>query len=402
MTDTFRQAQEQDGELILQTYARYPLMVTSARDTRLFDEQGAEYADFLSGISVCNLGHSHPEVVGALKDQAEKLIHVSNLFYQWEQVELARALTATCSLEQVFFCNSGAEANESAFKLARRYMRNVVGNGAHEIITLSDSFHGRTLATLTATGQDKVKEGFDPLPEGFRQVPPEDLNALRDAVSERTAAVMLEVVQGEGGVRPLSGEYLLGVQELCREKGILFMIDEVQTGLGRTGSMWAHQHHGLSPDVITVAKGLGNGLPVGAMLATRRAGEGFDPGSHAATFGGNPLVSKVGSKVLEILQRDDLPRRNREKQDFFFRLLEQVRERWPQRISDIRGMGLMLGIELTRSGKEVWQELLRRGYVCNLVQGTTLRLLPPFTITDKDIQGFIQTLELALEATEGG
>jgi acetylornithine aminotransferase len=401
MTDTLQAIQEQDRELIVPTYARYPLVVTRARDTRLQDEQGREYVDLLSGISVCNLGHSHPEVVRAIQDQAEKLIHVSNLVYQREQLDLARALTATCSLDQVFFCNSGAEANEAALKLARRYMRHVRGSSAYEIVTLQNSFHGRTLATLTATGQSKVREGFDPLPEGFRQVPPEDLSALREVVTEHTAAVMLEVVQGEGGVRPLSREYLLGVQELCREKGLLFMIDEVQTGLGRTGAMWAHQHHGLTPDVFTVAKGLGNGLPVGAMLASQSVAQGLAPGTHAATFGGNPLVCRAGSKVLEILQRDDLCRRNREKQEVAFRLFRGLQKRWPERIREYRGMGLMLGIELTRSGKEVWQELLQRGYVCNLVQGTSLRLLPPFTITDEDIEGFVRTLELALEATEG-
>ncbi len=400
MTDSFEQTREQDRELIVPTYARYPLMITRARDTRLVDEQGGEYIDFLSGISVCNLGHSHPEVVRAIQEQADKLIHVSNLFYQREQLDLARALTATCSLDQVFFCNSGAEANEAAFKLARRYMRQVRGSSAYEVITLQDSFHGRTLATLTATGQSKVQEGFDPLPQGFRQVPPGDLASLREAVTEQTAAVMVEVVQGEGGVRPLSGDYLLGVQELCREKGILFMIDEVQTGLGRTGAMWAHQHYGLTPDVFTVAKGLGNGLPVGAMLTSQSVAQGFAPGSHAATFGGNPLVCRVGSKVLEILQRDDLCRRNREKQDLVFSLLRDLQERWPGRIRELRGMGLMLGIELTRSGKEVWQALLQRGYVCNLVQGTTLRLLPPFTIGEEEIQGFTRALEQALEATE--
>ncbi len=401
MANTLDEAREQDKRLMVQTYARYPLMVTRARDTKLVDDGGGEYTDFLSGISVCNLGHSHPEVVEAIKEQADKLIHVSNLFYQSEQLELATALTETCSLDRVFFCNSGAEANESAFKLARRYMRHVRESEAYEIITLEGSFHGRTLATLTATGQSKVQEGFEPLPEGFRQVPPEDLAALREALSERTAAVMLEVVQGEGGVRPLSRDYLLGVQELCRERGLLFMVDEVQTGLGRTGAMWAHQHFGLSPDVITVAKGLGNGLPVGAMLAGSRAAEGFGPGSHAATFGGNPLVCRAGSKVLEILQRDDLCRRNGEKQDLAFRLFRDLQKRWPERIRECRGMGLMLGIELTRSGQEVWQELLRRGYVCNLVQGTTLRLLPPFTIAEEEIEGFARALELALEATEG-
>jgi len=401
MTDSFKEIQDRDRELILQTYARYPLIVSRASDTKLVDEQGEVYTDFLAGISVCNLGHSHPELVGVIREQAEKLIHVSNLFYQREQLELADRLAATCSLEQVFFCNSGAEANEAAFKLARRFMRRVRKSSAYEIITLQDSFHGRTLATLTATGQDKVKEGFDPLPEGFRQVPPEDLQAFRDAVSERTAGVMLEVVQGEGGVWPLSRDYLLGVQDICREQGILFMVDEVQTGLGRTGTMWAHQHYRLTPDVVTVAKGLGNGLPVGAMLATRHAGQGFDPGSHAATFGGNPLVCRVASKVLEILERDAMCLRNREKQDLAFRLFNGIQKRWPERIENTRGLGLMLGIELAWGGKEVWQELLRRGYVCNLVQGNTLRLLPPFTITEQEIEDFARTLELALEATEG-
>lgn len=399
MPEVSPEIKEQDQELILPTYARYPLAVARARGTTLVDEQGGEYTDLLAGISVCNLGHSHPELVEAIREQSEKLIHISNLFYQREQLELARALTATCTLEKVFFCNSGAEANESAFKLARRYMRQVAHSPAYEIITLEGSFHGRTLATLTATGQSKVKEGFDPLPEGFLQVPPEDISALEAAISERTAGVMLEVVQGERGVYPLSREYLLGVQEICRNRGILFMIDEVQTGLGRTGHMWAHQNFDLMPDVMTVAKGLANGLPAGAMLATSEAGRGFDPGAHAATFGGNPLVSRVGSKVLEVIHRDGLCQENTRKQELAFRLLEGIRQQRPDRIREVRGLGLMLGIELVHSGNEVWQELLRRGYVCNLVQGQTLRLLPPFTISDRVLEAFASALLRSLDAT---
>ena len=400
MVDAFQETRDRDREMIMQTYARYPLLVDKARDTRLVDGEGREYTDLLAGISVCNLGHSHPELVGVIREQAERLIHVSNLFYQREQPELAERLTETCGLDRVFFCNSGAEANESAIKLARRYMRQVESRSAYQVVTLEGSFHGRTLATLTATGQPKVREGFDPLPEGFIQVPPEDLDALQEAVSDQTAAVLLEVIQGEGGVRPLSREYLEGVQDLCRSRGILFMMDEVQTGLGRTGAMWAHQHFQLDPDVMTVAKGLGNGLPVGAMLAKESVARGFEAGSHAATFGGNPLVCSVGSKVLEILQQQDFCRQNARKQELAFQLFTHLQSRMPDRIREVRGMGLMLGIELTHSGKEVWQELLRLGYVCNLVQNTTLRLLPPFTITEDDLRGFASALESALESTQ--
>ena len=274
MSKDFETLKALEERVLCHTYGRYPLAVDRAEGTRLFDPQGREYIDLLAGISVTNLGHCRQELVDALAVQAGRLWHVSNLFYQEPQLDLAKALLGTCALDKVFFCNSGAEANEAAIKLARRYMRKVKGREAFEIITLSGSFHGRTLATLTATGQAKIKDGFAPLPEGFVTVPWQDMDALEAAMGPATAAVLVEVVQGEGGVRPMGREYARAVERLCRKHDVLFMVDEVQTGLGRTGRFWAHQHYDLDPDVITSSKSLANGLPMGAMLAKDEAAQG--------------------------------------------------------------------------------------------------------------------------------
>ncbi|MDO5483944.1 MAG: aminotransferase class III-fold pyridoxal phosphate-dependent enzyme, partial [Desulfovibrionaceae bacterium] len=295
-----------------------------------------------------------------------------------------------------FFCNSGAEANEAAIKLARRYMRKVKGRDAFEIITVSDCFHGRTLAALAATGRESLSDGFTPLPEGFKQVPVRDLAALEAAIGPATAAVMLEAVQGEGGVVPLPFDYLRGVEALCRQKDILLICDEVQAGLGRTGKFWGFQHSGIKPDIISMAKALANGLPMGAILATDEAARGFEAGSHATTFGGGALASGVATKCVEILLRDDLPGRAAL---LGARLKEQalaLQKRLPGRIAEVRGLGLMVGIELAGDGKPVWEELLRRGYICNLSHGRTLRLLPPLTIDEADLTAFVETLEAVL------
>ena len=273
--------QKCDAAALCRTYARYPLAVNRGQGTRLFSPEGKVYTDLLAGIAVCNLGHSHPELVEVICAQAKKLIHVSNLFYQEEQVELAKKLLGTCHLERVFVCTSGAEANEGAIKLARRYMREGRGLERYEIITVTGSFHGRTLATLTATGQDKIKTGFGPLPEGFVTVPFGDLDAMKAAMNDRTAAVLIEMIQGEGGVKPLPEDYARGLAALCAERGVLLMIDEIQTGVGRTGKFWAHQHLGLRPDVVTVAKGLAGGLPMGAVMCTEEVSKGFPPAATA-------------------------------------------------------------------------------------------------------------------------
>ena len=393
--------QEREQRVLCHTYGRYPLAVVKASGCMLYDPDGREYLDLLAGIAVCNLGHSHPELVTVMREQAERLVHVSNLFYQEEQLVLAEALLATCTLDKVFFCNSGAEANEAAIKLARRYMRKVKGREAYEVISLAGSFHGRTLATLTATGQDKVKDGFEPLPEGFSIVPFGDFPALERAVSGKTAAVLLEVIQGEGGVRPLETEYLQSVQALCREQGVLFMIDEVQTGMGRTGRFWAHEHAGARPDVITTSKALANGLPMGAMLCTDEAAQGFAPGSHATTFGGGPVPSAVASKVIEILLRDNLVHRAEALGELAQGMFRNVQATYPDRIVNVRGRGLMLGIELAFPGQEVWRKLLEAGFVLNLTQDRVLRLLPPLVITEADLRRFSLALGDALDQVKG-
>ena len=399
MTSSFAALQEREQRLLCRTYGRYPLAVTRASGCTLYDPDGREYLDLLAGIAVCNLGHSHPELLVAMREQAERLIHVSNLFYQEEQLILAEKLLATCDLDKAFFCNSGAEANEAAIKLARRYMRKVKGREAYEVISLAGSFHGRTLATLTATGQDKVKDGFAPLPEGFQTVPFGDFAAVERVVSGKTAAVLLEIIQGEGGVRPLTDDYLAAVQELCRERGLLLMVDEVQTGMGRSGKFWAHQHAALRPDVLTTSKALANGLPMGAMLCTDEAALGFEPGSHATTFGGGPVVSMVAAKVVDILLRDDLPGRAASLGGLAQGLFREVQAAHPDKITDVRGRGLMLGIELSFPGQDVWRKLLEAGFVLNLTQDRVLRLLPPLVVTEAELRRFSQALSEILEKT---
>lgn len=385
-----------DAAAICRTYARYPLAVNRGEGTRLFSPEGKVYTDLLAGIAVCNLGHSHPELVDVICAQARKLIHVSNLFFQEEQVQLAEKLLGTCHLGRVFFCNSGAEANEGAIKLARRYMREGRGEERYEIITVTGSFHGRTLATLTATGQDKIKTGFGPLPEGFVTVPFGDLDAMKVAMNDRTAAVLIEMIQGEGGVRPLPDDYARGLAALCAERGVLLMIDEIQTGVGRTGKFWAHQHLGLRPDVVTVAKGLAGGLPMGAVMCTEEVSRGFPPGSHGTTFGGNVLISAVAKKVIEIIERDDLCGRAAHLGEHLRGRLAAVRERFPKRIADVRVYGMMVGIELTSPGADVWKALLEKGFVLNLTQDTVLRLLPPLVITEEELDAFADALESVL------
>jgi len=398
MSEAFDALQAREQASVMSTYGRYPLAVASADGCRMRDLDGREYIDLLAGIAVCNLGHCHPEVADVIAAKARQLVHVSNVFYQLEQVELAEALLATCHMGKVFFCNSGAESNEGAIKLARRYMRTVKKRDAYEIVTLTQSFHGRTLATLTATGQDKIKFGFDPLPEGFITVPAGDIEALRAVVGERTAAVLLECIQGEGGVKPFPQEYLDAVAQLCRERDVLFMIDEVQTGMCRTGKFWAFQNYGLTPDVFTCSKALANGLPMGAVLATDEVAAGFVPGSHATTFGGGALVASAALKTIEIMNRDKIAERAARMGDFALALFGELKDRRPDKIAEVRGMGLMLGIELTFPGAQIWKALLDKGFVCNLTQDTVLRLLPPLVIGQEDLKAFAEALDELLAA----
>lgn len=302
-------AAAQTESSLFQTYARYPISLVKGKGSWLWDDQGNRYLDFMCGLAVTSLGHA-PEKVGAkLKAQIDELWHVSNLFQIPGQEKAAALLTANTCADAVFFCNSGAEANEAAIKVARRYHQKVKGTDRYEVITFAQSFHGRTLATLTATGQDKVKEGFLPLPAGFVTVPLHDIPALEAAIGPNTAAIMLEMVQAEGGVYPVEPEFVKHVRKLCDEHGLLLIVDEVQTGMGRTGKLFAHEHYGIEPDVFTVAKGIGSGFPVGAMLGKGFLRDAFTPGSHATTFGGTPLASSVVIATIETMLEDRLPER---------------------------------------------------------------------------------------------
>lgn len=393
MSHAFDAIRAEEERLLCRSYSRYPLAIVRGEGARLWDVDGREYIDLLAGIAVAGLGHCNPEVNAVLEAQARKLWHVSNLFYQEGQLELAQRLLSTTHHGKAFFCNSGAEANEACIKLARRYMRKVQQRDAYEIITLSSCFHGRTLGALAATGRESLSDGFTPLPEGFRQVPAGNLDALAAAINPATAAVLVECIQGEGGVMPLPTDYLRGVEALCRERGVLFLCDEVQCGMGRTGKFWAFQHADLTPDAISVAKSLANGLPMGAMLATDEMARGFELGSHATTFGGGALTSAVAAKVVEILLRDDLPGRAARLGETLMGQLRELQKRLPGKIREVRGKGLMIGVELAQDGKHVWEELLRRGFICNLSHGMTLRLLPPLTIQEAELDSFAVALE---------
>lgn len=398
---TFETLKQREEQLLMHTYGRYPLAVKEAKGCRLTDFAGREYVDLLAGIAVAALGHSRPELAEVMARQAQKLVHVSNLFYQEEQLDYAEKLLATCAADKVFFCNSGAEANEGAIKLARRYSQVVKGKDAFEIITLEGSFHGRTLATLTATGQGgRLTEGFGPLPRGFITVPFADITAMEAAITDQTCAVMIEMVQGEGGIRPLPLEYAAAIRKLCDERGLLLIVDEIQTGLGRTGTVWAHEQFGIAPDIFTAAKALANGLPLGAVLATDEAAKGFEPGCHATTFGGGGVLTAVASKTLDILQEDGLAQRAADVGAWARELFGKLAAKHQGKIVQVRGLGLMIGIELAFSGQQAWKALLEAGFVLNLTQERVLRLVPPLVIERSDLEAFAKALDAILAQTK--
>ena len=393
MSSLFDAIKAREEALLCRTYGRYPIAIASGKGSRLFDLDGKEYIDLLTGIAVTSLGHANEELAEVMAAQAHKLIHVSNLFYQQEQLDLAERLVSLSHFDKAFFCNSGAEANEAQIKLARRYMQKVKGVNAFEIITLQNAFHGRTYATMAATGQARFTDGFLPIPPGFKNVPWGDLDALEQAITPQTAAVLVEIIQGEGGVRPMSETYARGIEELCRRKGILFLVDEVQTGMFRTGKPWAFQHFDLHPDIISSAKALANGLPMGAIMTTNDVSRGFATGSHASTFGGGALVSAVACKVLDIMQRDHLDERAARVGASLMEKLQSVANRHPGKVAEIRGKGLMIGVELAFPGMEVWKELIHRGFIVNLSHDVVLRLVPALNIPEADLDAFVTTLD---------
>ena len=386
---------QKTDELVAPTYPRLPVVFERGRGTMLWDTEGRRYTDFLAGIAVCGLGHSHPAVQQALAQQAGRLVHVCNLYYTIPQAELAAWLVGHSFADRVFFCNSGAEANEAAIKLARKVYQDRGERDRFRIIAMEQSFHGRTMGSLSATGQDKIKQGFYPLLEGFDFVPFDDIAALRAAVDDTVCAVMLEPIQGEGGLVCPSAGYLREVRHLCDEAGILMILDEIQTGMGRTGRLFAHEHSGITPDIMTLAKALGNGLPIGAMLAQEEAARSFGAGAHGTTFGGTPLIAAGALAVVQTIEKEGLVARAAETGAYFRNQLEALCERHAV-VEAVRGQGLLLGLKLNGEGAPIVDRCLERGFVINCIQGDVLRFAPPLIIGAHEIDALIQCLDAIL------
>lgn len=385
---------EESSHYLMNTYNRAPIVLRKGRGMKLWDAEGKEYLDFVSGIAVNILGHCHPKVVLAIQKQAQRLLHVSNLYHNEPQIRLARLLVQHSFADKVFFCNSGAEANEAAIKLARKYAKENMKGDCFEIITALNSFHGRTMATLTATGQEKFHKGFEPLLPGFRYVEFNNLEAIKSAVNDLTCAIMLEPVQGEGGVKLPSADYLKGVRDLCNEHGLLLILDEVQTGMGRTGKLFGYENYDIQPDIMALAKGLGGGVAIGAMLATDKVAAAFQPGSHASTFGGNPLACAAALATLETLIEDGfILDQCRRMGSYLVKGLTELKEEHIDLITDIRGIGLLAGIEITREGSPVVQACMERGLLINCTSGNVLRFMPPLIVQEKEIDHMLEILD---------
>jgi len=383
---TFNQIKELDSKNYFTLFNRQNVCFTHGNKSVLFDTNKNSYIDFFSGIAVNCLGYNHPKLNKAITNQAKKLIHCSNIFYTEVQVKLCEELLKDTGFSRMLLVNSGAEAVEAAIKLARKYFYER-SEKRHTIVTAYDSFHGRTLAAVTATGQEKFHKGFAPLPEGFKYTPYNDLQALKKLINSDSsiAAVMLECVQGENGVKPATFEYLVGAYALCKAKGILFIVDEIQTGMGRTGKMFGFEHFGIAPDIITLAKGLGGGMPVGALLATEDVAKAFKPGDHGSTFGGNPLACSAASVVVNELKHNGLLDRVSDLGTFLTEKLAPLKKY--KFVKDIRGMGLLQAIELTDDLKnvEVVGKMLSKGFILNAAGSNTLRIAPPLIITKQEI-----------------
>ncbi len=380
---------------MFQTYSRFPITLVRGEGCRVWDEEGKEYLDFVGGIAVCALGHSSPLVTKALEEQSRRLVHVSNLYYTKPQIELAQLLVENSFADRVFFCNSGAEANEAAIKLVRRYSEEKFGPGRHVIISMTNSFHGRTMATLSATGQAKIQKGYDPLLTGFKFVPFNDLSSMEEAVDDSVCAVMLEPIQGEGGVICPHPDYLRGVEGICRSRDLVLIFDEVQVGMGRTGTLFAHEHYGVTPHIMTLAKALGNGLPIGAMLSTEALSSAFGPGSHASTFGGTPLVTAVAKTVLRSLLEDGWIDNCRRMGEYFRGGLGDLGNRHHM-IKEVRGLGLILGVEMDRPGAPVVDACTKKGFLINCIQDRVLRFIPPLIVGREEIDQLIGALDEVL------
>jgi predicted acetylornithine/succinylornithine family transaminase len=394
-----RKLLEDSGNYLMHTYNRFPVAFKKGRGMKVWSWDGKEYLDFVGGVATNSLGHCHPKLVIAVQKQVQRLIHVSNYYHIEPQIRLAKMLVTHSFADKVFFCNSGAEANEAAMKLARRYFKEHIGQNKFEIIATANSFHGRTLATLTATGQDKFKVGFDPLLPGIKHVEFNSIETLKGAFTHETCAVLLEPIQGEGGVRMPDPEYLKQVRKLCDDNNVLLILDEVQTGIGRTGKLFAYEHFGITPDIMTLAKGLGGGVPIGAMLATDKVAEAFQPGTHGSTFGGNPLACAAAIATLDVVLEDGFVLDQcRRMGKYFKKKLEDLKKDFPEIIMDIRGMGLLIGMELLRDCAPIVKACMDRGMLINCTAGNVLRFMPPLIVTEKEIDSLADVLEQVFDA----
>lgn len=389
--------QMRNDTVFVNNYIRYPAVMVKGHGCLLEDEDGHQYLDFLSGIAVCALGHCHPRVVEAICKQAGELMHVSNLYYTKPQTELGEMLIANSFADKVFMCNSGAEANEAAIKLARIHS----AEGRYRILSLEGSFHGRTLATVAATGQPKFHQGFEPLPEGFVHLPFGDIDALANNIDETTCAVLCEPIQGESGVRPLPGEYLQEVRRLCDEHGLLLIFDEIQTGIGRCGTLFAYEQYGIVPDIMTLAKGLGNGMPIGAMVTKKEIAASFIPGTHASTFGGNPVAAAAGVATLQIMLADGFLAGVRKRAGYLSDRLAGLVPRFPELLVATRGAGMLQALVLTdrgiAKGAEIVNALFSGGILINFAGNCALRFAPPLIVGEDEIDTMVDKLAEVLE-----
>ncbi len=386
-----------DKEYYMNTFgARIPVSFTKGEGINLYSAEGDVYKDFLGGIAVNAVGHGHKTLVDALVNQVKNLIHVSNYFYIEQQARLAEKIVKSSTADKVFFANTGAEANEGALKLAKIYHYKKGHPEKFEVITLKNSFHGRTLATAAATGQEKFSAPYHPLTPGFIYVMPNDIEELKSKISDKTCAVMVELIQGESGVNPLDAEYVKQVYEICKENDVLFICDEVQTGMGRTGKLFAYEHYGIEPDIFTLAKALGGGVPIGAVCAKDFVAKSFEPGDHGTTFGGNPLACTAGLSVFEIFEKENLVQNSKETGKYLKEKLNELRKKYPL-IKEVRGKGLMIGVEFTDAiAGHIKHELFEKKYLSGATQ-TTLRLLPPLIVTKEDCDGFLKVFEEILK-----
>lgn len=390
--------QSRNDEVFVNSYTRYPVVMEKGQGCTLYGEDGTTYLDFLAGIAVCGLGHCHPRVTEAIRRQAGELVHVSNLYYTRPQTELAELLVANSFGEKVFMCNSGAEANEAAIKLARIH----ADKEKYEILCLEGSFHGRTLATVAATGQPKFHKGFEPMPQGFVHLPFGDLAAVEQHIGEKTCAILCEPIQGESGVRPLEQEYLQGLRQLCDHHGLLLIFDEVQTGMGRSGTLFAYQQTDVIPDIMTLAKGLGNGLPIGAMVTTRQIAESMGPGSHASTFGGNPVAAAAGVATLSTILEEGFLADVRRRSAYLRSRLAELAERFPAFVTGVRGAGMLQALVLSAEGisrgAEVVNSMFAKGFLINFAGNAALRFAPPLIVSQEEIDCMIEALIEVLDA----